>query len=196
MAADQEIAQLLALSRDRTAYQNPLFQAVTQMAYRGLPTYAREGTQLSGSLSNQIPQTSQSGGGMNPALAAALGAGGMGALDALMSHGGSNNAVGALIEGLKKLFGHRGGNGSVQGDEPFSGGALTGPNTLFSGYERTPDRSWNTGLPYEQPFLTSDPGFYTGMTYPTDPSRGTGVGPGMQQYYGAGFWGDTDPNEE
>lgn len=191
MATPPELQQLLALSRDRTAYQNPLFQAVTQMAYQGLPTYARQGTQLSGTLSNQVPAVTPETGGSG--LGTTLGAAGLGALAGNALGGG--NALGALIDGLKKLFGKGGGPTTVQGDRPFGGGALTGPNTLLSGYEQTPQASWGTGLPWEQPFLTSDPGFYTGMTYPTDPSGGSGIGPGMQQYYNFSFQ-PGDPNEE
>lgn len=181
MADSPELQQLLALSRDRTAYSNPLYQAVTQMAYRGLPTYAREGTNLSGTLSNQAPPAS-GGGGMNPALAAALGASGMGALDALM--GGKNGGslpIQQLINGLKKLFG--GGQDTVQGDKPYSGGALTGPgfDNSFAG--------WGD-LPSSDPFADFGP-----MSYPSDPSGGTGVGPGMQAYRGVGGGGDMTDEE-
>jgi len=191
MSADQDISQLLGLARDRTAYQNPLFQALSQQAFQGLPAYARQGTQLSGTLSNQAPPPSQSGGGIG--LGGALASGGLGALlgSALSGGGGP---LGALLQGLKKLFGAGGGQNSVQGDSPFGGGALTGPNTLFSGYEQDPQASWNSGLPWEQPNLPSDPGFYTGMGFPNDPSNGSGVGPGMAQYYG-GASGDSGPDD-
>lgn len=188
MADNPELSQLLQLSRDRTAYQNPLFQAVTQMAYRGLPTYAREGTQLSGTLSNQAPAPSQSGGG---GLGQTLGAAGLGALAGNALGGG--NMLGALIDGLKKLFGH-GGRDTVQGDSPFGGGALTGP----SAYDPWDFMGWDPSVSDAQgnPFLPSDPGFYTGMEYPTDPSGGSGIGPGMQGYYGPSLHGDWDPTED
>lgn len=175
MADNPELQQLLAMSRDRTAYQNPLFQAVTQMAYRGLPTYAREGTQLSGTLSNQAPPAQGSGGGgMNPLLAGGIGAG-LGAL------AGNGNALGALIEGLKKLFGH-GGRNTVQGDSPYGGGALTGP-----GFDPNGFTGWDPSVsdPSGNPYLLSDPGFYTGMSV-NDPSGGTGIGPGMQAFRQSG----------
>ena len=160
MASPPELSQLLAMSRDRTAYQNPLFQAVTQMAYGGLPTYARQGTQLSGSLSNQAPPAPTSGGGMNPLLAGGLGALGGAAANSL---GPGGNALGALIKGLKRLFGG-GGRDTVQGDEPFGGGGLPGMGSNFLP---------NNSLMF--PF---------GMDWrgPSDPSGGSGIGPGMQQY--------------
>jgi len=108
---------------------------------------------------------------------------------------GGGGPLGALLQGLKKLLSGQGGNtGSVQGDSPYGGGALMGPDTLLSGYEQTPDQSWNSrGLPWEQPFLTSDPGFYTGMGFPQDPSQGSGIGPGMQRIYGGGGHPLDDP---
>jgi len=159
MAAPPELSQLLAMSRDRTAYQNPLFQAVTQMAYGGLPTYARQGTQLSGTLSNQAPPAAaQSGGGMNPALAAGLGGLGGAALNSL---GPNGNALGALIDGIKKLFG--GNPSNPYGKTTFGPAQGTGLQS-YNPFEANP----NTGMPYD----------WNG--FPTDPSGGSGQGPGMQ----------------
>ena len=217
MAQPPELQQLLALSRDRTAYQNPLFQAVSQMAYRGLPAYAREGTALSGTLSNQAPAASPQGGGMG--LGGAIGAAGLGALlgNALSGGGGE---IGALIKGLKKLL-HIGDNGrdTVQGDKPYGGGALMNPtqgfpNLDFLGWpgdrnletvkSLTPNvtTSENFALPdsndpFGNPLLPSSDPFspYGPLGYPTDPSGGSGIGPGMQRYYG-GASGDSEPDDD
>jgi hypothetical protein len=119
------------------------------MAYQGLPTYARQGTQLSGTLSNQAPPPAPSG-GMNPALAGVLGGVGGAALNSL---GPNGNALGALIAGLKKLFAHRGGSGAqspyggggigdqgpVQGGWPFGGGGVNDQGPLFPNVTTTED---------------------------------------------------------
>jgi hypothetical protein len=41
-----ELRQLLAQSVQRQQYQNPLFQAVSQQAFQGLPAYARQGLSM------------------------------------------------------------------------------------------------------------------------------------------------------
>lgn len=164
MAASPELQQLLAMSRDRAAYQNPLFQSVTQMAYAGLPDYARKGTQLSGTLSNQAPPA-QASGGMNPALAGALGGLGGAALNSL---GPNGNALGALIDGIKKLLSHNSSN-------PYGASGVTGVGGVGGKY-----------LPSYDPF-SNDPfsgwGGEGGVNTVRDPSGGSGVGPGMQGYY-------------
>jgi hypothetical protein len=50
-----ELRQLLQLQSQRTAYQNPLFEAVTNQAFQGLPTYATQGKGLSGGLPTTPP---------------------------------------------------------------------------------------------------------------------------------------------
>lgn len=107
MADNPELQRLLAMSVDRTAYQNPLFQAVSQMAYAGLPTYARQGTQLSGTLSNQPPAAQAPGGGIGPGAAGILGGLGGAALNGLSGGGGP---LKALIDGIKKLLSHNSAN--------------------------------------------------------------------------------------
>ena len=170
-----ELQQLLALSRDRTAYQNPLFQATTQLAYSMLPTYARQGTALSGSLGSGIPATAPQSDGSG--LGGMLGAG---ALGALAGNGASGN-LSSLIDGLKRLFMRQRG---IQGDRPYGGGALTGGGQGAPGFG-----GWDPGVSdqYGQPYLPSDPGVYYGQggggASPSDPSGGSGVGPGMQGYY-------------
>lgn len=187
-AVPPELSQLSKIAVDRAAYQNPLFQATNQGIYGMLPDFAKQGTSLSGSLSNQAPapsSASSGGGGMNPLLAAGLGAGGMGLLDALLkSQGGSNIPFDAILKGLKKLFGG-GGRDTVQGNQPQPGGAAMNPT---QGYPDMSFTGWDSSVsdPYGNPYLPSDPGFYTGMNFPNDPSGGTGVGPGMQEFYGGG----------
>jgi hypothetical protein len=183
-----ELRQLLAQSVQRQQYQNPLFEAVTNQAFSGLPSYARQGLSLGPGLPAQAPQVDS--GGMPDWLRAALaGAGGAAAGDA-MSGG---NMMKALIDGLKKLFGPHG-RDTVQGNKPYAGGALTGPGAFdpsqFMGWDQGP--SGRDGGQWD-PFLPSDPGVYTGWDgLPSDPSGGTGLGPGMQSHYG----GLPDPNEE
>jgi len=209
MADIPELQQLLAQSRDRVAYQNPLFQAVTQMAYSGLPTYARQGTQLSGTLSNQAPpMPAPSGGGINPALAGGLGAlGGM----ALNKLGPQGDMLGALIDGIKKLLATK--TRPIQGNKPYPGGALTGggqpamyPFPGMAGNEGLDPNRWPGGNPNvstEETFawpndVLNDPMFLNSQSngMPNDPSGGSGVGPGMQGFRN-GLWPAlADPGEE
>lgn len=181
-----ELQQLLSESVNRSRYQNPLFEAVTQMAYRGLPTYAREGTSL-GQMGPAAPIAVPGAGGDGgvPDWLKMLGAGLGGA--ALNSLGPNGNALGALIDGIKKLFGH-GQSRGVQGNKPYGGGALMGGGQEYPGF-----LGWdqNYSDPLGNPYLISDPGFWANWNgMPNDPSGGTGVGPGMQDYYGNGGSGD------
>lgn len=198
MAAPDELQQLLALSRDRVAYQNPLFQAVTQMAYSGLPIYARQGTQLSGSLPNAIPAIAPRSGGMSPATAGLLGGLGGAALNSL---GPNGNALKALIDGIKKLFSHQQG---IQGNKPFGGGITPSanpynPNDLFLGWPNQPGSARGltpnvtTSEIYGFPSFPTFPPSMNG--YPSDPSAGSGVGPGMQGFR-TQFPVLADPSEE
>lgn len=194
-----ELSQLLQQQTARSTYQNPLFEAASQQALAGLPTYAKQGHTL-GSMA--APTAADSGGGgMSPAAAAALGAAGGGAANAL-----GGNALGKLIEGLRKLLANRGRN-TVQGNQPFSGGALTGPAAF------DPSQFMGWGDPQQGPGLTPHvttdysfpdfPGLPSGdvgngmsLGLPGDPSQGTGLGPGMQGYYGGSGGGLPDPSEE
>ena len=208
MAAPPELSQLLALSRDRTAYQNPLFQAVTQMAYGGLPTYARAGTSLSGSLSNQAPpMPAPGGGGISPLTSGILG-GLAGA--GLNSLGPNGNMLGALIDGIKKLLATK--TRPIQGNRPYPGGALTGggqpalyPFPGMAGNEGMDPNRWPGGDPsvttdeiYAYPNdVFNDPMFLNSISngMPNDPSGGSGVGPGMAAF--RGLWPAlADPGEE
>ena len=197
-----ELQQLLSESVNRTQYQNPLFQAVTQMAYRGLPTYAREGTSL-GQLGPAAPIQQMPDGGV-PDWLKMLGAGGVGALLGGLGNGGGG-PLKALIDGLKHLFSN-GGQQGVQGDKPYGGGTglpIGNPSIpSFLGWDN------GTGSPTREPVPgvetnwnwsfdpNTDPNWYNpGFSGPADPSGGSGVGPGMQQYYNGygGASGDHGP---
>jgi hypothetical protein len=208
--AAPELQQLLAMSRDRTAYQNPLFQAVTQMAYGGLPSYARQGTQLSGTLSNVAPPALASSDGMSPLTSGLLGGLAGAGLNAL---GPNGNALGALIDGIKKLLAMRNQAPPIQGNKPIAGlngptglpiGNLYDPSKYFPGWPNQPasERTLRPGVTTDEIFgLPSMPfpdfGFPSApMGYPTDPSGGTGVGPGMQGFRGGQWPVQSDPSEE
>src|SRR2546428_705268 len=65
-----ELRQLLAQSVQRQQYQNPLFQAVSQQAFQGLPAYARQGLSMPTTMPASAP--SADSGGMPSWLKAAL----------------------------------------------------------------------------------------------------------------------------
>lgn len=179
-----EVTQLLQQSVGRQQYQNPLFQAVTNQAFMGLPAYARDGLSLGSSIPSGAPAgggspTPSGGGGVNPFAAAA--AGGLGGA-------ASSLPIQKIIDALKKLFGG-GGGATVQGNKPNPGGTGlesfgTSPFDPFAGF---------TGGGAQDGLLFSDPGVYYDQqgvgARPTDPSGGTGAGPGMQAFYD-GMYGD------
>jgi hypothetical protein len=102
-----QLSQLLDLSVGRTAYQNPLFQATTQGAYAMLPTFARQGTALTGNLSNAIPAAPANTSG-GPGLGAIAGPAGLAALAALLGSGsGASGNLSSIANALKKLFGSK-----------------------------------------------------------------------------------------
>lgn len=213
-AVPPQLSQLLDNSVARQGYQNPLFQATTKGVYDMLPAFAKDGTSLSGSLPSTIPPSaaSASGSGGGPGLGTALGAGGLAALAGLLGKNGSGGAIPLqkIIDGLKKLFqNHR----TVQGNKPNQGGALTGP-----GFDNT-FTGWNDpGMNYDQwpgsgngnPNVTTDinfsypndvfndPYFLNSMWNgsPSDPSGGSGVGPGMQNYYNGNWPVSGDVSDE
>lgn len=203
-AVPPQLSQLLDQSVQRQAYQNPLFQATTQGAYSMLPTFAKQGTQLSGSLSSTPPAAPASGGGGGGAAAGGIG---LAALAGLLGPGGGGGSMdfGKILAGLKKLFSHN--EKGVQGDKPYEGGALTGPTGpdpfKFLGFDPGPapdpepqgrvETNETFAFPndvFNDPYLLNS--FSNGM--PNDPSGGTGIGPGMQDYYGSGG-GSTPGND-
>jgi hypothetical protein len=166
-----ELRQLLHQSAQRQEYQNPLFQAATQGAYSMLPTFAKEGTSLGAF--NPTPMTGAAGsggGGINKGALAA--GGGMAALAAALGKNGGSVDLGELFKKIKSLFGS---NAAVQGDRPNAGGAMTGGGQGIPGFE-----GWGDLFANDYDFM-NNPDVFSGM--PNDPSGGSGVGPGMQDYY-------------
>jgi len=158
------------------------------MAYRGLPVYAREGTSL-GQMGQAAPiqPTSNNGGGI-PDWLKILGAGLGGA--ALNGLGPGGNALGALIDGLKKLLNRGRPGGTVQGNKPNAGGTGLPIGNAYDPSKYFPGWDPRVSDPYGNPYLPSDPGVYYGHgggASPSDPSGGTGIGPGMQDYYNNGW---------
>jgi hypothetical protein len=130
-----QLGQLLDMSLQQNAYQNPLRQAVTQGAYGMLPTFMREGTQLTGGLTNSVPAPGNysggGGGGVNKAGVA--GGAGLAALAALLGKSGSGGEMNLskIFNWIKSKFGHQ-----VQGNKPYAGGALPSGNPgTFGGFE-------------------------------------------------------------
>lgn len=113
-----QLSQLLQMGVDREAYQNPLFQATTQGVYSMLPTFAKQGTNLSGSLSNVAPQATSGGdgGGMSGAAAGGLGLAGM--------------LTPELIAAIKKLLTDKTleASGGLPRTEPDGSPSFGGPN--------------------------------------------------------------------
>jgi hypothetical protein len=139
-AIPPQVQQMMDIGVQRQAYQNPLFQAVNQGAYQMLPGFARAGTDLSGSLPNQIPaaqaQASSDSGGINPALLAALIGGGVG-LGGLLT---GTNPYGKVLDGLKHLFGHGGTAGA-----PSDPNAFVGPQQPTDKFEGPLPPQWQNG---------------------------------------------------
>ncbi len=174
-----QLMQLLDNSVARQGYQNPLFQAATKGSYDMLPGFAKEGSQLSGSLPSTLPPAAPFGGGGGGGVAGAA-AGGLGA-----------GALAAILAGLKKLFsgggnpgrpapgpgGTTGSDGSpLPSSDPFdSNNGWDGFPTGGNGYDPMPNvdtdqflGSWpETGSPFD-PF---DPGMLgPGSDEPLPPS--------------------------
>lgn len=163
-----ELRQLLAMGMQRAQYQNPLFQAVSNQAFQGLPSYAREGLSMPAALAAMPTATPESGG--MPDWLKYLLAGGAGAAGRSLLPGagsGVGGDVGKLVKMIAGLFRNRHRLGTV--GEPGSGPA----GDWLSSYD-----------PFSANPFTGDP--YGPMGYPNDPSGGTGVGPGMQWYYDEG----------
>lgn len=213
-AVPPQLSQLLDNAVARQGYQNPLYQATTKGVYDMLPTFAKEGTSLSGNLPSTIPQSasaSASGGG--PGLGTAVGAGALGALAAALGKAGSGSG-GDISKLVKDIIDHFKKQRQIQGNKPYQGGALPSGNPGMNGFTGW-DNSWDVGMNYDQwpggggptPNVTTDMNFSYpgdvfgtgwsgdpnngvdanwlngGWTGPSDPSGGSGVGPGMQPYY-------------
>lgn len=198
-----QLSQLLDIGVQRQAYSNPLYQATVQGTHAMLPTFAKQGTALTGSLSNAIPAAppADTGGGLGTGAKVA-GSAGLAALAALLGKNGGNGGslpLKAILDQIKKLFQHNG--PTVQGNKPGTGGALTGPGAFdpnsFMGWDTTqsqPSPNVTTSESFSWPNdVLNDPSFLNSQWNgnPSDPSNGTGIGPGMQDFRQSG--GGSDP---
>lgn len=160
--------------------QQPLRTAVIQSGLNMLPSSSFSGgvrpSASSGATATYAPASSSSSSSdlMNVLGLLGAGAGGFGLAKLLSSgSGGSGSGGGSGAGGnsplsslLNKLFG--GGNGSgIQGNQPNAGGVAPSIGSTF--------------LPNNSLMFPAGYGFN-----PSDPSGGTGVGPGMQNYYNSG----------
>lgn len=178
-----ELRQLLSQSVQRQQYQDPLFQAATQGVYSMLPSFAKEGTSLGAFNPSAAGGQFGTGGGGNGINKAGLAAGGgLAALAGLLGKNGAGGSVdlGELFKKIKSMFGH---DPSVQGNQPNAGGAMTGGGQgIPNGFE-----GWGD-LPFDRFGGFNNPDVFSGM--PSDPSGGSGVGPGMQDYRNGGGGGE------
>lgn len=172
-AIPPQVLQLLNNSVARQGYQNPLYQATTKGVFDMLPDFAKEGSQLSGSLPSTIPPADPwngAGGGQGgPGLKTAAGLGG---LAALLGGGSSGGVLGSLLKKIRDLFGGHGG-GMPTGPGP--GPATPDPVYGYTGPDygpATPDPTVNT-----DEFFASWPETNTPFG-PLDPSLLPGSGTG------------------
>lgn len=102
-----QLLQLLDNSVARQGYQNPLFQATTKGTFDMLPTFAKEGSALSGSLPSTLPPAQPFGGSgsSGPGLKTAAGLGGAAALAAALGKNGSSMDLSKLFNWLRSKFG-------------------------------------------------------------------------------------------
>lgn len=180
-----QLTSLLNTAAARQTAQNPLFGAVNSGIYQMLPNFARNGAAAFTPNMSAFPSSSGSGGGISPLTAGIAGAGG-GALLASLLHGSGNSGAGGNLSGIVNAI-----------RNIFTKGGQ--PNVVGSNNSDV----FGTNLPsYQDPFGLN--GGYNGGAVPgldsggiPDPSGGTGIGPGMQGYYGdqggdpSGSIGDT-----
>lgn len=139
-----QLLQLLDNSVARQGYQNPLFQATTKGTFDMLPTFAKEGSALSGSLPSTLPPAQPwNGGNSGPGIKTAAGLGGASALAALLgNNSGGGGALKPIFDAIKKLF-HRGGSNFGTVD---NSGALPTYDPFNS------NGDWNGTTPNSDPF--------------------------------------------
>lgn len=142
-AVPPQLSQLLDMSNQRYAYQNPLFQATTQGAYAMLPDFAKTGTSLSGSLPSSVPSSPASGSGSGPGVGTAAGIGGAAALTGLLSNPSSLEQVFAHI---KSLFGGGAPSSGAAGGPASPGTFGKGPAMGAPGQSANPS---NVGTPFD-----------------------------------------------
>jgi hypothetical protein len=207
------LMDLMDASVNRARSQEPIHNAAMAMAAHMAPGYAQSAMgPLKPRTDPNTIKPLKGGTGSNdngPGGTSSLLAGLLSAL--AMGGPGAGGNLGKLIQDLIKLFQH-GGRDTVQGNKPFGGGALTGPQNPadvmhFLGFApnegATPNGpignvETNTSFAYPNDIF-NDPTFLNSLPIgPTDPSNGTGIGPGMAAFYGSGG-GERygiDPNEE
>jgi len=166
-----ELSQAIQQQTARTQYQNPLFQAASNQAFMGLPTYARQGLSMPSSLPT-VGLPPAGGGGVGGKLGAGLAGAGLGALlSKLLGGGGPGSGAGGnlskLAEALKKLFQRPLGSKPINFDDPswwteFAGNEPSGLINSWDPLERlTPrvDTDWTVNLPGgdQDPNLPYDP---------------------------------------
>jgi hypothetical protein len=177
-----QLLDLYRLSGDRLASTQPVHDAAMAMATRLAPGYARAAMRPTPTPSAPLTtgDLGQTGGTSTAGKVTAA------ALASLLANGGPGGAsgnLGKLIQDLVKLF-RRGNDPNNYALKPGDG--FGGPNTsTFGGRDPFADV-----LPGYDPGF-NDPAFFNGM--PTDPSGGTGVGPGMQGYRNDPPGGDPSP---
>lgn len=164
-----QLLQLLDNSVARQGYQNPLFQATTKGTFDMLPTFAKEGSALSGTLPSVLPPAQPwTGGSGGPGVKTAAGLGGAATLAALLGNGGGGGgALGPLLKKIRDLFGHHGtpapGNPSApngMGPDTLPGNG-TDPNFGVFGPDygpQTPNPMPNVDTTYDFPYLGYEPG--------------------------------------
>ena len=143
-AVPPQLSQLLDQSVQRQAYQNPLYQATTQGVYDMLPDFAKTGTQLSGTLSNQVQPPSNGGTGSGPGIGTVAALGGGSALAALLSNANKAGSLEETFSKIKSLFG-TGGPASGSAGGPASPGTF-GKGPLGPGQSANPS---NVGTPFD-----------------------------------------------
>jgi len=160
-----QLLQLLQQQVDRNQYQNPLYQAVTNQAFQGLPTYARDGLSL-GSLGNG--SVSQMSGGSGNFFTSPGGS----AVTSLLAPW-AVQAIRALLHGTSA--------GSGAGAAASGGSAASGSGSPFGGALPTGAPSGGQGyggmFPNTDPFW-GDPRGGTGTATLPGVPVGTGAGPG------------------
>jgi hypothetical protein len=168
-----ELSQAIQQQTARTQYQNPLFQAASNQAFMGLPTYARQGLSMPSSLPTVGLPPAGGGSGAGGKLGAGLAGAGLGALlSKLLGGGGAGSGAGGnlskLADALKKLFHRPLGSKPINFNDPswwteFAGNEPSGLIGQFDPSGRlTPhvDTDWMVNLPEgsgQDPNLPYDP---------------------------------------
>jgi hypothetical protein len=199
------LQELLNSSITRQRELAPVRTAVSQQAVNMLPNAAFNRPNIGGiERANYTTPPPKDSGTDWAKILSLLGAGAAGGdllkkiIDALKGSGGDQKGGGSggdsggksnsgnIIDGLKNLFK----NPNDPNNWALKPGSEFGGNHT-STYDGGSD-PWGNNLPSYDPFYNWS---NESMNYPSDPSRGTGVGPGMAAYY-AGGGGSSLPDED